>query len=235
MLDSKWSSPALAASMIVVGSCSQQHSPCVERPTPGPADPCRGEFGTGLCGDAACPCTTVCIPAGDVFVCPEFDGWSRDFACLRQNALVIVPTTGERATVCVPPGACADLRARGVSCYFADGTAFIDGRIECECPVDEPGLTCGPGCSPCPAEHLCWGVSEASNVGACIRDPSAVGLIQPCGGTAERCESGDRCLRFATPSAPELRTIGFEMPGACLGAERCERLAALLPERFRCE
>lgn len=240
---------AIAMGMLIVGCPGEppglSDASCATEDAPFVATECMSSEGARLCGTGACRCAEdtidvacfagVCIDAANAsdgpLSCP--DG--------LLNVLSRPPSFDGRGAWCAGPAACREF-ARGASewrCYYSDGTAFEAAPRGCgDCGELETEGLCGRGCRGCPADEGCFGPSEVSPVGVCLgrdaADPRYF-LHEPCGplpdGSVLRCPEGRACLRFASPSAPELGGI---VPGACIGSARCLAIAAARPDRFGC-
>lgn len=225
--------------LLFAASCADAHQPCIAAPLPGTPAACVGTYGRPLCL-GACECDGLCFPATSTAgVClgsvSTDEAFSRAQPCLHGRVLGFTSIPG----FCLAPDVCAELAALGSPdrCVYADGSPFVDGTISCDCAeADGTGLVCGPGCSECPEGSNCWGVSELSNLGLCIEESMPTFAdIQPCGAPGETCPGGHSCVRFANPPAEELTSRGLDVPGACVESDRCRRVAATFPARFRCE
>ncbi len=126
--------------------------------------------------------------------------------------------------------AALDLRTpaypRNAACVYGDGTLFRAGVVgSASCPAGSDGLLCGVGCERCPLTHgLCWGMSEANPLGACLRVQETTNSSCT---SAAQCSAGDGCLLILDAARGPTASV-------CVEAERCARVASLAVERFAC-
>jgi hypothetical protein len=212
--------PACLGDDVTVGACATsecgiEHCSCLlESPSGGV---CAWTVGVGA---PPCRVETGCLSDG---LCADFGALSR----------------GDEFThgMCASQLACAHLLANGsdVRCLYQDGSFFGGGTV----PVDECapgfiGILCGPSCGACDEGSACFGVSERSGIGLCLRAdvldaPNRCGLngrSQP----RALCLVGERCLRFnINDGVPP-----GDLSGLCIESTSCELIASTHPERFEC-
>jgi len=258
-LDARSSAGGLIALAVALSqsACFLSHG---DGPSSPLCEPAPGVIVTYETSPAACQCpewdsSALPVVEGDPMrVCPGIPAGASPFGCGSQrctDGLVCLDMSA--SSTCVAPAACKFIRdyreesSEPWTCVYADLTNVDAGLLaDVDCtPARQDSAVCGQGCGCTASTSRCYGMSEASPMGACVpvdshgrtascHEGSAVLPDPACGRLDDPV-----CLLPATEPAwadaafwaEESRRAGLAVfTGVCAERTACRVLADLYPD-----